>query len=732
MKGRKSYCLVALSLLLLIPTLRSETRPKIGLVLSGGGAKGGAHIPVLKLLDELEFPVDFIAGTSAGGIVGGLYAAGYSGAEIERILDEIDWDDIFSDRPPRRLQPFFEKRLDGRHQLVLFPRGGIPSTPQGLISGQKFFNYFSSLTFPLSGDIDFDRLPIPFRCLAVDIISGTQVVLKNGSLARALRATMAIPTLLAPVEWGEHLLVDGGLLNNLPIDVVMDMGADIIIAVDLAGPLSSREELATVDKILGQSLQAVELDQKKDKLDKVDVLIRPDMKGLSSADYFSPEKMARIKQQGEEAAREARPSLLALRERFGLERRPPLRARIIAPDQKRLLGHVLITGNDKIPASFIIKLLGLKTGQRADAAEIGRKIDELYALGYFETIQYDIFPGQGDSIDLRLVLRERPRANVRLGLRYNGYHNLVAAAGLYSTNFPIPGLRLENELEFAGLTRFFSKISYPTETLDFPVYPLAYLRYKNVPTRFYGDDGEVLTSYRDRSFSLGGGVGFLLKKSLNLEIVYEQEWMNIRSQPAFFPQDPNLEFKADLRKLGLQATIDTLDNPRLPENGLYLRALLEGSYESLGTATAYERAEAWADIYTTFRAKNTLRLYGYWGASRGDLPFYKRLNQGRPETFVGMGYDQIQGDSMKILRGEFRYKFTNFVHFKIMANVALDFEKRGLDAIRPPGALWGAGTGVVIDSPLGPLDLVFSLGSKGISDPGTLQAVAYLELGARF
>jgi NTE family protein len=731
-EGRNRYFLIAFSLLFLVPPAHSEDRPKIGLVLGGGGAKGAAHIPVLKLLDELDFPIDFIAGTSAGGIVGGLYAAGYSGAEIEELFAGADWSDLFSDRPQRDLQPYFEKRLDGRYQLALFPLKGIPSTPQGLVSGQKIFDLLSSLTFPLAGDIDFDELPIPFRCLAVDIINGKEVVLKSGSLARAIRATSAIPTLLAPVEWDEYLLVDGGVLNNLPIDVVKDMGADIVIAVDLAGPLSTREELATAEKILGQTLQTVELEQKKDKMGQVDLLIWPDLKGLSSTDYFFPEKMAQIKERGEEAARQARPALRALQEKLGLRRSPQSRARSMNPTGKRVLGSIVVTGNNKIPASFIAKLFGLKTGDLVDAKRISRQVNELYAVGYFENILYDIFPGDSDRIDLRLTLRELPRSNLRLGLHYDGYHNLIAAAGFFATNFPFPGLRLENELEVAGRTRFFSKISYPTKTLDFPVYPLAYLSYQNIPKRIYWEAGEILASYRDRSFALGGGLGFLLKKSLNLELAFEQEWMNIRPQPAFYPLEPLPDLKPELRKVELRATIDTLDDFRIPKNGLYLKAVYEGSYKSLGSDTAYELAEASADIYATFREKNTLRLYGYWGTSRGDLPFYKHLNQGRPGTFVGMGYDQLQGNAMKILRGEFRYDYTNLVQFKVMANVALDLEQRWPEVTYAPGILWGAGTGVVINSPLGPLELVFSLGSNGAGDPNTLQTVAYLELGARF
>lgn len=730
-KGR--FLLLSGFVLLLIPLAHPQERPKIGLVLSGAGAKGVAHVPILKLLDELDFPVDCIAGTSAGGIMGGLYAAGYSGADIERIISTLDWEDLFSDRPPRGLTPFFEKRLDGRYQLEFPLRKGVPSTPRGLIAGQKFYNLFSSLFFPLPGDLRFDDLPIPFRCVAVDIITGNQVVLERGSLARALRATMAIPTIFAPVEWDEYLLVDGGLLNNLPVDVARDMGAEIVIAVDLANPLNTRDELATAEKILGQSLQVVEVEQKKSKMDKVDLLIWPDMKGLSSTDYFFPDKMARIRERGEEAARKARPALQALKEKYGLTRSLKKDAgKPLGGGQKRVLGHVVFRGNKNIPSSFISKLFGLKPDDVVDAARITRQLNELYSLRYFEDIQYEVFPSDERRIDLRLSLREVPRGNFRVGLRYDNYHKLVAAAGLYATNLPFPGLRLENEIEAAGLTRVLTKVSYPTETLNFPVYPLIYARYKDIPTRLYWGDGRVITTYKDRSFSLGGGLGFLLKKSLNLELAYEVEKMNIKSQAEFAPLEPSSALKHTLKKIELAATLDTLDDRRAPKQGLLFRGLYEGSYESLGSEAAYELAEASLDIYSTFRGKNTLRLYGYWGTSRGDVPFYKHLNQGRPTTFVGMAHDQLQGNMMKIVRADYSYSFTNQVQFKFMANVALGLKQRRLNTTYSPGTLWGVGTGVAINTPLGLLELVYGLGSKGLGDPDTLQSVAYLELGARF
>ena len=731
----KSRCLLILSgfLLAIVPPARPQERPRVGLVLSGGGAKGVAHIPILKLLDELEFPVDCIAGTSAGGIMGGLYAAGYSGAEIERIISGLDWGDLLSDRPPRIMAPFFEKKLDGRYQFEFPLRKGLPATPRGLLAGQKFYNLFSSLFFPLPADLVFDDLPIPFRCLAVDIISGRQVVLKRGSLARALRATMAIPTLFAPVEWDEFLLVDGGLVNNLPVDEVMEMGAEIVIAVDLAGPLNSRDELVTAEKILGQSFQVVDIEQKKDKLGKVDLLIWPDTKGLSSTDYFFPDKMARIRQNGEEAARNARSPLLALKQKYGLTRSSRKKGdRHAGSARERILGGIVITGNKNISSPFIAKLFGLKPGDAADAARITDRINELYSLHYFENIQYEVFPGEADRIDLRLSLHELPRGNFRVGLRYDNDHKLVAAAGLYATNLPLPGLLWENELEAAGLTRFHSKLSFPTKTLNFPIYPLIYARYEDVPTRLYSGDGRMITTYQDRSVSFGAGLGFLLKKSLNLELAYEMEKMDIHPQAQFVPLGPSSPLKPALRKFEITATLDTLDERRAPRNGLLFQSFYEGSYKSIGSEVAYEVAEASLDFYKTFGGKNTLRLHGYWGTSSGNVPFYKLLNQGRPAAFIGLSYDQLRANEIKILRADYAIGLTNLIQLKLMGNVALGLKERRTGITTSPGAPWGLGAGLAVNTHLGLFELSYALGSRGVDDPDSLRGVVYLELGARF
>ncbi|MBM3284782.1 MAG: hypothetical protein FJY81_02820, partial [Candidatus Aminicenantes bacterium] len=429
---------------LAFPVLAAPSeRPRIGLVLGGGGAKGFAHIPVLKCLDELDIPIDYVAGTSAGGVVGALYAAGYSGSEIERIGRAIDWFDFFTDRPHRSLLPFLEKNEDGRYQLEFFLRGGVPTAPSGLLHGQKFTQLFSALTFPLPGDLDFDRLPIPFRCVAVDLITGQQVVLRKGSLVKAMRATMAVPTMFSPVEWGDYLLMDGGVLNNLPVDVVKDMGADIVIAVDLGSPLFEKEELNSADKILTQTLRIVEIEQTSQKRQTADILIIPDMKGVGSLDYFFSDKLSTIFERGEAAAREILPALAALKEKYGLKRLEETGASPAIQRQKKfILEQVTVRGNEKLPASFISRSFGLRRGEPVDGRTLDRRVTELYALGYFENVQCSVYPLEGDRLDIELSVKEVPRGKLRVGLGYDNFRKLVVATGVVLTHLPLPGIRL--------------------------------------------------------------------------------------------------------------------------------------------------------------------------------------------------------------------------------------------------------------------------------------------------
>ena len=228
-------------------------RPRIGLVLGGGGARGAAHVGVLKVLEELRIPVDYIAGTSMGSIVGGLYASGMSPQEIEREILAMDWDDLFKDYPSRADRSFRRKRDDDNYAFKAragFNRGSI-QIPLAYIRGQKFDLVLNSLSLGVVDVSDFDRLPIPYRAVAADLETGKEVVLASGSLAQAIRASMAVPAAFDPVEIDGRLLVDGGIANNVPVSVARGMGAEVFIVVDVGSGLFKREDITSALSITG-------------------------------------------------------------------------------------------------------------------------------------------------------------------------------------------------------------------------------------------------------------------------------------------------------------------------------------------------------------------------------------------------------------------------------------------------------------------------------------------------
>src|SRR5258708_5691115 len=221
------------------------TRPRICLVLSGGGARGMAHIGVLKILEDLKIPIDCIAGTSMGAIVGGLYASGMTAADIDATMRSLDWQEAFRDAPPRR-DLAFRRKQDDRNFLVRLPRGLQHRKillPKGFIQGQKLQETLRQLTLPFSSSTDFDLLPTPFRAVATDLETGNAVVMEKGDLAIAMRASMSAPGVFAPVELNGRLLVDGGLAENLPVNVARAMHADILILSDVSFPLQPRAAL---------------------------------------------------------------------------------------------------------------------------------------------------------------------------------------------------------------------------------------------------------------------------------------------------------------------------------------------------------------------------------------------------------------------------------------------------------------------------------------------------------
>src|SRR5581483_4025393 len=262
-------------------------RPKIGLALGGGGARGCAHVGILRALEEMHIPVDYIAGTSMGAVVGGMYASGMTPDEIDRALSTTDWRDALIDRTRYKDLAYRRKEDDNRYLTVLEAglRGGRLVLPSGLRSGQKLRFLLPSYLIPVGTVRDFSKLPIPFKAVAADIETGDAVVLDHGDLGEAIRASMSIPGVFSPMEIDGKLLVDGGIADNVPVDVVRAMGADIVIAVDVGSPLLKRGQLGSLLAVTGQVLTILTRQNVQQQLRGADLVLSPPVSSFATTDF---------------------------------------------------------------------------------------------------------------------------------------------------------------------------------------------------------------------------------------------------------------------------------------------------------------------------------------------------------------------------------------------------------------------------------------------------------------
>lgn len=394
-----------------VPPRADGTRPRIGLVLSGGGARGAAHIGVLKVLEEYHVPVDAIAGTSMGAVVGGLYASGLNAADVERVMTSVDWQDAFRDRPPRS-DLNFRRKLEDQNFLVKFPlglKGRKFRLPRGLVQGQKLTQTLRALTLPVAQIQSFDDLAIPFRAIATDIVTGERVVMDHGDLTTAMRASLSAPGVFAPVETDGRVLVDGGLSANLPVDVAREMGVDVLIVVDCGFPLLERGKLDSVATVSNQMLAILirhNTNEQRKLLTSTDVVIDPALGDFSSLDFAEHDKAMRI---GEEAARGQiqRLQALSIPER-DYEQLYAARS-YVRKDLPKIEFLRVDPGSERY-AGAIEALFGDQIGKVANGERLSKRVAELYGQGNLETFDYRLMqndppPGEPPEYGLALTTR---------------------------------------------------------------------------------------------------------------------------------------------------------------------------------------------------------------------------------------------------------------------------------------------------------------------------------------
>jgi len=391
-----------------------KRKPKIGLVLSGGGAKGFAHIGVLKVLEEQGVEISYIGGTSMGAIIGGLYASGYSATQIDSIFHETDFDALLSDFIPRASKNFYEKRNDEIYAFTL-PfnklRIGIPTA---LSKGMYNYNLLNKLTYKVRHIRDFNKLPIPFLCVATDIETGEEVLLNKGYLAQAMLASGAFPTLFSPVEIDGRLLVDGGVTNNYPIEEVKKLGADFIIGVDVQDDLKDRKSLKDATRILVQISNLQMIDKMKKKIKETDIYIKPDITKFS---VISFDQGRDIIKKGEEAALSVIEKIKAVGDSTLAPKKFP------KPIVDTLhIRNITVNPLENYTRSYVIGKLRFKQDSRISYEDLRLGMDNITATQNFSAINYSLEKNEG-SDDLCINLTENPnRTFLKFGLHFDGLY----------------------------------------------------------------------------------------------------------------------------------------------------------------------------------------------------------------------------------------------------------------------------------------------------------------------
>lgn len=494
----------------------TQSRPRIGLVLSGGGARGAAHVGVLKVLEEMHIPIDAIAGTSMGAVVGGLYASGMSAQEIEQLLRSLDWQDSFSDQPPRR-DLGFRRKQDDRNFLVHYALGVSNDgfkLPKGLIQGQKLSQTLRSATLPVVEIHDFDRLPIPFRAVATDLETGAPVIMGSGDLVSAMRASISAPGVFIPAERDGRLLVDGGLVHNLPVDVARQMNVDMLIVVDVTFPLFAREQLTSPLEITLQAsaimMRSRTLEQRA-KLTASDIVIDPPLGTFGSTDFVH---VVQAFSTGELAARSLQPRLAAL-SLDDAAYRNYLASRNPRVSQPQVVSFVRTDAEARRYQGLVADVMGDAIGKPLDKGLVEQRLRSLYARDLFESVDYTVVedtaaqPGKQTGIEFHLRRKSWGPNYIRVGLNleddFEGNSRYNFAARFIMTELNDLGGEWLTDGQIGSNPRFYTEFYQPL-AYDHRYFfaPHLGLAVRNLEVR---DANERISQYRVREYASGIDVG---------------------------------------------------------------------------------------------------------------------------------------------------------------------------------------------------------------------------------
>ena len=569
-------------------------RPRIGLVLSGGGSRGLAHVGVLQALEEQRIPIDAIAGTSMGAVVGGLYASGMTAAEIDQFMRSIDWNVAFRDRPARDTLNFRRKQ-DDREFLVRFPlgiQGGSFRVPRGLIQGQRLTQTLRLETLPVAAIEDFDELPTPYRAVAADLETGARVVLERGDLTSAMRASMSTPGVFAPVEIDGRLLVDGGVVENLPVDVAKAIGVDIVIAVDVGFQPVGRKELTSALAVSNQAITIMmqrETGRQRGLLAANDLLIAPDLGNLESTDFTEVPRTIGL---GLAAARANSDHLARLSLDEG-QWQQYLAAHSGAEKEQAVVHFVRTDQRSERYSERIQAELGPIIGQPLDPEEMNERLSHLYGSDNFEALDYRLVrEGVLTGIEVSARRKSWGPNFLRFGLElqddFQGGNSFNAGVRAQVTEVNRYGAEWQTDLQIGENPRFQTEFYQPIGyTADWFVVPRLMAERQNFEI-FEGD--QRLATYRvsNREMELDFGREFGSWGELRAGVIRGDGGRHLLVGD---PDDPNLPPRTpfDRGEFIARFSVDLLDNVYFPRHGELVTLQWNGPRDALGAPANADR-----------------------------------------------------------------------------------------------------------------------------------------------
>jgi NTE family protein len=717
--------------------LKENERPKVGLVLSGGGAKGLAHMGVLKVLEEVGIFPDYISGTSMGSIVGGLYAIGYSAADLSRLNRTVDWNVLLSDYIPLRNIALDEKHDYKRYIVELPIRNKKITLPSGVLEGQNLTSLLSGLTWRTAGIDSFDHFPIPYRCVGTEIVNGEVYEFKSGDLVTAMRASMAIPSIFTPVVIDtDKVIVDGGVIRNFPVEEVRNMGADIVIGVYVGFKEKvTADDLNSMDKVLARSTSSYGIYDAKEQLKYVDILITPELENYSSGDF---NKYQTIEDAGEAAARKQYDKLKTLADslaKYNDYRRPE------PPEEKDSLFITSVSVNDLKynDQSLVYGKLDIGRNVYITRDKLQSGIELLFGTLYFEKLTYRF---EKENLGYRLFIdaKEKPPASMKVSVHYDNFYGPGLMLNYTQSNFLISGARL-------------------TVSGDISEYPQFHLYYR----KYAGKRMNILASFDSRyesnlipGYIEGKEVGYFrqnhstselaLKNSINLNqhagigllFEYSTVYPN-KSMQTLYPEALNYK-RYGFYGFGLTGnySLNTLDDMLYPFEGNRFDIYLKGIYNPwldlkylTDTIKTEPSLNSFGKLYMDLDSYNPLgrRYCLNFGFSAGlstdeyitsDYFYvggYKYNLRRNHQAYVGYSLGEIVVSNFLAAKLGLYYRFFKNVQAEIVTNGLIatqSFQElvENMFRLNKENAHLGYGAGITYKSPVGPLSIFVANNNK--------------------